>query len=280
MSEKKGKGSKMKKLLLGFVSIIVSIVVAAMSAAYIAEFKNIMDDIINGGELESIIQDAVDSSIDDLETMEPDAEENKLSGIWLINDALSFTDEMFDENVEFVSNSVAYSRFVVIDARIYYETDANSSGYTNMIYDGQMTTEFTDNAYRYVDFGDIPQSVSEEFYNWLIANADQVGYVSGVWTFNDTLPLFENGDSIGYDIAFTSNGKSYTFIECYNTPGPVGDVTMNYYVEKTGNVGSDYDNAYDSGWANDDYRLVDFGSIPQFVSEEFYTWLTANATQQ
>ena len=280
MSEKKGKGSKMKKLLLGFVSIIVSIVVAAMSAAYIAEFKNIMDDIINSGELESIVQDAVDSSIDDLETMEPDAEENKLSGIWLINDALSFTDEMFDENVEFVSNSVAYSRFVVIDARIYYETDANSSGYTNMIYDGQMTTEFTDNSYRYVDFGDIPQSVSEEFYNWLIANADQVGYVSGVWTFNDTLPLFENGDSIEYDIAFTSNGKSYTFIECYNTPGPVGDVTMNYYVEKTGIVGPDSDNAYDSGWANDDYRLVDFGSIPQFVSEEFYTWLTANATQQ
>lgn len=280
MSEKKGKGSKMKKLLLGFVSIIVSIVVAAMSAAYIAEFKNIMDDIINSGELESIVQDAVDSSIDDLETMEPDAEENKLSGIWLINDALSFTNEMFDENIEFVSNSVAYSRFVVIDARIYYETDANSSGYTNMIYDGQMTTEFTDNAYRYVDFGDIPQSVSEEFYNWLIANADQVGYVSGVWTFNDTLPLFENGDSIGYDIAFTSNGKSYTFIECYNTPGPGGGVSMNYFVEKTGIIGPDSDNAYDSGWANDDYRLVDFGSIPQFVSEEFYTWLTANATQQ
>lgn len=179
MSEKEGKSSKMKKILLAFVSIIISIVVAVMSSSLVDRLQETIDDIVEN-ELDSMVQDAVDSSIDDLETMEPDEQK----------------------------------------------------------------------------------------------------YVSGVWTFNDTLPLFENGDSIGYDIAFTSNGKSYTFIECYNTPGPVGDVTINYYVEKTGIVGSDCDNAYESGWVNDDYRLVDFGSIPQFVSEEFYTWLTANATQQ
>ena len=200
MSEKKGKGSKMKKLLLGFVSIIVSIVVAAMSAAYIAEFKNIMDDIINSGELESIVQDAVDSSIDDLETMEPDAEENKLSGIWLINDALSFTDEMFDENVEFVSNSVAYSRFVVIDARIYYETDANSSSYTNMIYDGQMTTEFTDNAYRYVAFDGDGQIVSAEFKAWFTKVAEEVSpEAEAIILLNASESYNYDPDTNGYD---------------------------------------------------------------------------------
>lgn len=296
MSEKKGKGSKMKKLLLGFVSIIVSIVVAAMSAAYIAEFKNIMDDIINSGELESIVQDAVDSSIDDLETMEPD-EQKYVSGVWLLNNELTRPEvnapleQVVNVKLEWSLHTVNVSKFIIYDSAYEYgsnydvvistESDDSDldqqSGYLYMTSDGGWCGSFES---RFWDFGDTPQAVSEEFYNWLIANAVQEGYVSGVWTFNDTLPLFENGDSIEYDIAFTSNGKSYMCINCYNTPGPVGDVTMNYYVEKTGFVGPDFDNAYDSGWANDDYRLVDFGSIPQFVSEEFYTWLTANATQQ
>lgn len=170
--KKEGKGSKMKKILLGFVSIIVSIVVAAMSAAYIAEFKDIMNDIINSGELESIVQDAVDSSIDDLETMDPDAEENKLSGTWIINDALSLTDETFNENIEFISSYHNYSRFAVNDTGIYYETDANSSGYENMIYDTQKSyTPFKENLYRIVDFGSTNQEVSEEFYVWFTANS-------------------------------------------------------------------------------------------------------------
>lgn len=279
MSEKKGKGSKMKKLLLGFVSIIVSIVVAAMSAAYIAEFKNIMDDIINSGELESIVQDAVDSSIDDLETMEPDAEENKLSGIWLINDALSFTDEMFDENVEFVSNSVAYSRFVVIDARIYYETDANSSGYTNMIYDGQMTTEFTDNAYRYVDFGDIPQSVSEEFYNWLIANA-QERYVSGVWVFNEVLNIPE-GFNLTEEVSFTSFNTQYNELYIINTIMSGGiEVSYSYWGTSTLMPDAEAVTYTSDSWEAEAYRSIDFGTTSQEVSEEFYTWLTANAVKQ
>ena len=279
MSEKKGKGSKLKKLLLGFVSIIVSIVVAAMSAAYIAEFKNIMDDIINSGELESIVQDAVDSSIDDLETMEPDAEENKLSGIWLINDALSFTDEMFDENVEFVSNSVAYSRFVVIDARIYYETDANSSGYTNMIYDGQMTTEFTDNSYRYVDFGDIPQSVSEEFYNWLIANA-QERYVSGVWVFNEVLNIPE-GFALEEEVSFTSFNTQYNKLYFLNTIRSGGSEVSYLYLGTSSLMPDGHDVTYTSdGWEAEAYRSIDFGTTSQEVSEEFYTWLTANAVKQ
>ena len=220
MSEKKGKGSKMKKLLLGFVSIIVSIVVVAMSAAYIAEFKNIMDDIINSGELESIVQDAVDSSIDDLETMEPD-EQKYVSGVWLLNNELTRPEvnapleQAVNVKLEWDIYTVNVSKFIIEDSNLEYgsnydlcvrtESDCydldDGSGYLYLSSDDSWSYYES----RFWDFGDTPQAVSEEFYNWLIANAAQEGYVSGVWTFNDTLPLFENGDSIEYDIAFLTS---------------------------------------------------------------------------
>ena len=103
--------------------------------------------------------------------------------------------------------------------------------------------------------------------------------INGKWYFNETIPEFENGDSIEYDIAFTSNGKSYMCINCYNTPGPVDGVTMYYYVKKAGILDTEGDVTYDLGWADDAYRTIDFGAAYQEVSDEFYTWLTANAVQ-
>ena len=133
-----------------------------------------------------------------------------------------------------------------------------------------------------INSGELESAIKDQVDSEFDSKVDEATEytLSGVWTFNETLPLFENGDGVEYDIAFTSNGKSYTCINFYNTPGTVVDVTMNYLVEKTGSVGLVFDNAYDSGWFNDDYRLVDFGSIPQFVSEEFYNWLIANAVQE
>ena len=34
------------------------------------------------------------------------------------------------------------------------------------------------------------------------------------------------------------------------------------------------------GWQDEDYKTVDFGTSVQVVSEEFKTWLEANATKQ
>ena len=168
MSEKEGKSSKMKKILLAFVSIIISIVVAVMSSSLVDRLQETIDDIVEN-ELDSMVQDAVDSELDNIVI-----EECKLSGIWVINDALSFTSEQFNEKINFTSNGVSYTYFNLLDARIYYENSSNT--YVNMIYDGQMDAAFKSDVYRTIDFGDSKQSVSKEFYDWFTYVAEE--YVS------------------------------------------------------------------------------------------------------
>lgn len=285
MSEKKGKGSKMKKLLLGFVSIIVSIVVAAMSAAYIAEFKNIMDDIINSGELESIVQDAVDSSIDDLETMEPD-EQKYVSGVWLLNNELTRPEvnapleQAVNVKLEWDIYTVNVSKFIIEDSNLEYgsnydlcvrtESDCydldDGTGYLYLSSDDSWSYYES----RFWDFGDTPQAVSEEFYNWLIANAVQEGYVSGVWVFDESSPYSEVRMEQSVNFSFEVDGG---VVNCNLMVADPNYLEYQPYTDETDGTA-----AYDSSWCLS--RTVDFGTTPQQVSVEFYQWLTAHAVKQ
>ena len=151
--------------MLAFVSIIISIVVGVMSSSLVDRLQETIDDIVEN-ELDSMVQDAVDSELDNIVN-----EECKLSGTWVINDALSLTNEEFNEKINFTSNGVTYSYFNLLDARIYYE--ASSTGCSNMVYDGQMTGAFNNDAYRTIDFGDSKQNVSKEFYDWFTYVAEE-----------------------------------------------------------------------------------------------------------
>lgn len=97
-----------------------------------------------------------------------------------------------------------------------------------------------------------------------------VSTVSGVWVFNETLPLFEANETV----KFTSNSEDYNGITLYDT-GADGLQVLYKHGADDHTVTYEFDS-----WVTDAFRTVDFGTTAQEVSEEFYTWLTANAVKQ
>lgn len=112
--------------------------------------------------------------------------------------------------------------------------------------------------------------------------------VKGIWVFNSGMETKPTMSVIGsweifQSVNFTTAGETeqqftsfaywlksnnyYRLAYCYRLPnGALG-------------VHEVYDRENRS-WVNDDFKTVDFGSTEQEVSDEFYAWLTANATQQ
>lgn len=92
--------------------------------------------------------------------------------------------------------------------------------------------------------------------------------VSGVWKFNETLDSL-----IEYSIGFTS------------APSSIGNTSYNgFLIIKDCLTYSDIeiytDNRYSmtDGWIGEGYRVIDFGNTVQTVSDEFWYWLSRNAT--
>ena len=90
--------------------------------------------------------------------------------------------------------------------------------------------------------------------------------VKGVWVFNDllTFPVTVTQNNI----SVTSNGEQIIGIQ-------VTSNSMNYY--RTADSVTAYGR---DTWSKEAYKTVDFGETEQEVSDDFYTWLTANATSQ
>ena len=192
-----------------------------------------------------------------------------ISGVWKWNGTPVAGN--ITESVNFTSNSQSYSsinisreygdRIIVYD-RIYYGS--------NMVYEfeeSEGSPTWYGSAYQIIDFGSEPQTVSQDFYDYLTTNAEQVYTVSGVWKWNDVLSqpsaainqtlMLENLSSITQiTIAYSRGNTSVTFNN--------SDVV-----------------AYQNGaWQSDDYKVFNFGSSTQEVSQDFYNYLTANATSQ
>lgn len=101
--------------------------------------------------------------------------------------------------------------------------------------------------------------------------------VSGVWVWNETLYVSMD-TTLDQTIQVTSNGITYDRI--YGV-GVIDSSTLDLYLSLTYSYGMNRVSVYSSsGWENQEYRTIDFGSTPQTVSDQFYTYLTANATQQ
>jgi N-acetylneuraminic acid mutarotase len=99
--------------------------------------------------------------------------------------------------------------------------------------------------------------------------------VKGIWVFNDTLTFLDISPN---DIpSFTSNGD--TFPEGIYTWGDSSGFHLYYtIVEADGMAYQVY--LSDSGWDKEAYKTIDFGDAEKNIGDTFYTWLTANATQQ
>lgn len=90
----------------------------------------------------------------------------------------------------------------------------------------------------------------------------------GTWVWNDgDLPA--PGQSIQQNINFTSGGSSYSSMTFNNEK--VGSSLSLLY-----GTSSPYNSLV---WTDEKYKNVDFGTQPQTVAEDFYTYFTANATK-
>lgn len=111
------------------------------------------------------------------------------------------------------------------------------------------------------------------------------GYMlSGVWKFNDTIEPYNltvkdettTYEGVSERIHFTSNGKKYNTMDWMWTKVTTIDLmhtNITYY-----NTDTSYPYlCYQGQWESEEDRIVDFGTEPQEVYENFYNWFTKNA---
>ena len=101
--------------------------------------------------------------------------------------------------------------------------------------------------------------------------------LSGAWEFSYEMVV---DIDVMQEINISCAGQQFTSMELYD-----GCIYYNNVHEN----GGDTEHAYNPnntsldmfpGWSNEKYVVVDFGETPQPVSEEFYNWIIANASQE
>ncbi|MBR6689508.1 MAG: type II secretion system protein [Clostridia bacterium] len=108
------------------------------------------------------------------------------------------------------------------------------------------------------------------------ASGTEEGKLSGEWVFNEQVSIPEDTGIVNtQSINFSSNGSSFTsmnFTEAptYNVP----IISLNYDDTEVGIGVGGIEIEIDVT-----YSIINFGSTPQEVSEEFYDWFTSNATK-
>lgn len=112
-----------------------------------------------------------------------------VSGAWKFSEVLTFplieAGDFWDvtEMLTFTSNGKVYDRFINVHAWGYDDNltcfvldySSLSSPTADRAYASLDTpAKWTEEAYRTVDFGDVPQEVSKTFYEWFTENAKQI----------------------------------------------------------------------------------------------------------
>jgi hypothetical protein len=195
-----------------------------------------------------------------------------VSGTWLFNNVID-ADGYADYTVRFTFDN-SWCTEMSIERGLYYKLE---NGMYIAVYpykSGEGYTGWSDEDYRTITF-DGTQTVSKEFYEWLVANAerkDTIPVAGGTWRFNDVLntsyisgidviPLkFYSWD--GIDQVFAGE-KEYSRIE-HDTGQFSWDDTI------VADTSSDK-------WKNDLYKTISIAEN-QTLTQEHYNWLVANAT--
>ena len=212
-------------------------------------------------------------------TTEPESPLVPISGVWTINSSPArLTDmEEINQTVNFTSNNTKYTIFNIKNVlaegimeivTLYYKT---SSASTNVYAQGYMN--WSNSTYKTVDFGTTEQMVTQEFYDWMVANATKApSYeLSGTWEFNNSINF--PSKNITQNINFTLTDIA---TNCKSMYAGSGWNLVCHYVEPTQSGSTATTINYDGSWYISN-KTVDFGLTPQTVSQEFYEWFTANA---
>ena len=115
-----------------------------------------------------------------------------------------------------------------------------------------------------------------DLYVQAVPSTPEENTVSGVWKWDDN-PVLTGSTVIEESVSFVSNSESCNLIQINSNR--IGRGNLGYSgVGFANNVV--YGLELGSTWKNEAYKTMDFGSSPQEVSQEFYEYLTSNATQQ
>ena len=139
-----------------------------------------------------------------------------VSGEWQFNDNIVYRDVnnniiKFEQNISFISNETQYNKMsliaggcmmIVYDSTDLWWANAGEDSY------------WSNDAYRIVDFGNTPQEVSKEFYEWFTTNA--TSYTPNL--LSTTIMLYDTAYSINFEEGMTWNewvGSSYNTFGLY-----------------------------------------------------------------
>lgn len=199
-----------------------------------------------------------------------------ISGVWKWNDILPVPSSMISQKINFTSGENGALSGIAI---------ANSGGQTSMLYTPIEYTIYNSGSNLWfnedcktMDFGSEPQTVSQDFYNYLTANSVQqeepiVPTVTGVWKWNDNLNSALSGISAKTETTFISNGNTYYGMQIQ----PSGRNVKILYATAYDTAWTD---VFNGSWTNDAYATVDFGNTAVEMEQQFYASFTTVATQQ
>lgn len=191
-----------------------------------------------------------------------------VQGEWTFNAIPVLPSSTLNQTVEFYSNESHYASFMVTSDSIYYVGGADDS-HSMIAY--KSSTGWAEIGLQSIDFGDSPQEVSEEFYNWLSDNAIYEGDVgsfpvnAGYYLFNKELTL--PNDNYIIQIPFISNGVKFRQIE-------VSSSFVRFAPQATGSPVTVYSST-DSVF-NPQYQIIKIENdyIIPFLDQ--YNWFSSN----
>ena len=199
---------------------------------------------------------------------QPVPDDYTLDGVWTFNADPVLPSSTLNQSVEFYSNDSHYASFMVTSDSIYYVGGADDS-HSMIAY--KSSTGWAEIGLQSIDFGDTPQEVSEEFYNWLSDNAIYEGDTgsfsvnAGYYLFNTDLTL--PNDNYIIQIPFISNGVKFRQIE-------VSSTSVRFAPQATGSPVTVYSST-DSVF-NPQYQIIKIENdyIIPFLDQ--YNWFSSN----
>lgn len=205
-------------------------------------------------------------------------EKKTLSGTYKLNAAPLTTPsylptaqgQQFTENFTFTSNGVEYNKIVFYhpggSVFLYYQNDSTTTSVYNFT---QKTYVSSDAALRTITLKFNDTEVSEEFYNWFIANTNSgsdTKILAGTYTFKNTLTSVSS-DVIG---SFVFSTNSINMIKMVFTTKNI----LQYWQDTAG-----YTPAYgNTSWRDNTLKTVIL-PYDATVDTDFYTWFTSNTTK-
>ena len=290
----------MKKILLAFVSIIISIVVAVMSSSLVDRLQETIDDIVEN-ELDSMVQGAVDSELDKLET-EGSENDDKYANLLPISLGNVGSGDAICENgvITFKSNTYSpsltwdiklsagtyameielenedYLSSEVLNQFLAFNCGMDSDGSTILIYSPKFCDVYENGLTEFTIGSDV-----EGFYF--------ISSLSGFDSVTFTIKLYEvmeNKISGSYKVNESIDLSGFSGLKTIYCPTyTVGDNLCEafcfsseyaaFLVKDGGELAF-----YDGGTSSFGGSVIDFGSEERYISTTLYNWINANMTKQ